>query len=58
MKHILKCLSCSNYTMQEKCPSCGGDAVNPKPAKYSPEDAYSDYRRKAKKETMLKKGLL
>ncbi len=49
MKHILKCGKCSNYTMKEQC-SCGGNAVTVKPAKYSPEDKYADYRRKAKKE--------
>jgi H/ACA ribonucleoprotein complex subunit 3 len=44
--------------MQEKCPACGGEAANPKPPKYSPEDQYGDYRRKAKKDILLKKGLL
>jgi H/ACA ribonucleoprotein complex subunit 3 len=44
--------------MQEKCPKCGSEAVNPKPPKYSPEDHYGDYRRKAKKDSLLKKGLL
>ncbi len=29
-----------------------------KPPKYSPEDKYGDYRRKAKKEELITKGLL
>lgn len=57
MKHILKCTSCNKYTLNEKC-SCGGKAVNPKPAKYSPEDKYSEYRRKVKEQTLKEKKLL
>lgn len=34
--------------MQEKCPKCGSKADNPKPAKFSPDDRYGEYRRKAK----------
>jgi rRNA maturation protein Nop10 len=33
--------------MQEKC-SCGRRALTVVPAKYSPEDKYAKYRRKAK----------
>ena len=43
--------------MEEKCPKCGADAVNPKPAKYSPEDSYGKYRREAKKEELKEKVL-
>ena len=32
--------------------------INPKPAKFNPEDKYSDYRRKAKEEILKEKGLL
>ena len=46
MKHILKCKECGRYTLSEKC--CGVQAVTPKPAKFSPEDPYGNYRRKAK----------
>ena len=46
-RHILKCKKCNSYTMNDKC-KCGGDAVNPKPPKYSPEDKFGEYRRKAK----------
>ena len=58
MEHILKCSKCGEYTMKEVCPKCGAKALNPKPPKYSPEDKYADYRRKAKKEELTKKGLL
>ncbi|MBW2985993.1 RNA-protein complex protein Nop10 [Candidatus Woesearchaeota archaeon] len=47
MKHILQCTKCNNYTMKEKC-DCGGKAVTIVPAKYSPQDKYAEYRRKAK----------
>ncbi|MBU0536569.1 MAG: RNA-protein complex protein Nop10 [Nanoarchaeota archaeon] len=46
MKHIMRCIKCSQYTMQEV--HCGEKTVNPKPPKYSPEDKYGEYRRKAK----------
>ncbi|MBW2982858.1 RNA-protein complex protein Nop10 [Candidatus Woesearchaeota archaeon] len=45
---ILKCTACRSYGLGETCP-CGGTRTSPKPAKYSPEDKYGAYRRKAKK---------
>ena len=51
MKHILKCTKCNKYTISEKCPDCNIIAVNPKPAKYSPQDKYAKYRRIAKQES-------
>ncbi len=57
-EHILRCKKCGNYTMHKICPSCGGEAVQPMPAKYSPEDPYGKYRREAKKEQLEKRGLL
>lgn len=57
MKHILKCKKCGSYTMNKVC-KCGGEAVSPKPAKYSPEDKYGEYRRKIKKEELKKRDLL
>ncbi|MBW3001589.1 RNA-protein complex protein Nop10 [Candidatus Woesearchaeota archaeon] len=47
MKHILKCENCGAYTMKEKC-KCKGKATTVVPAKYSPQDRYAEYRRKAK----------
>ncbi|MBS3134752.1 ribosome biogenesis protein [Candidatus Woesearchaeota archaeon] len=47
-KIILKCNDCGNYTIKDKC-TCGGKAIDPRPAKYSIEDKYGHYRRLAKK---------
>jgi len=55
MKHILKCPKCGKYTLKEFC--CE-KAITPAPAKYSPEDKYADYRRKAKKEMLIKNRIL
>ncbi|MCL2147854.1 MAG: RNA-protein complex protein Nop10 [Methanomassiliicoccaceae archaeon] len=44
---IRKCASCGRYTMGGDCPSCGSPAYGPAPAKFSPEDRYGAYRRKA-----------
>jgi H/ACA ribonucleoprotein complex subunit 3 len=57
MKHILKCLECGKYSISEKC-ECGGKCVLPIPPKYSPDDKYADYRRRAKEESLKEKGLL
>ena len=57
MKHILKCAQCGEYAIKEKC-KCGGKAVNPKPAKYSPDDKMAEYQRKAKEKERKERGLL
>jgi H/ACA ribonucleoprotein complex subunit 3 len=44
--------------MNDACPKCGKTTASSKPAKFSPKDAYGNYRRKAKKESLIKKGLL
>jgi len=58
MKHILKCTNCNNYTMKDICPKCGAKALNPKPPKFSLEDKFGEYRRKAKRAILKKEGLL
>jgi len=35
--------------MNETC-SCGGAAITTRPPKYSPDDRFADYRRKAKEQ--------
>jgi rRNA maturation protein Nop10 len=45
--HILKCNKCNKYGLSEKC-SCGMKRDRVIPQKYSPEDKYAEYRRKAK----------
>jgi len=37
------------YTLGERCPDCGGEAVNSAPAPFSPEDPYGEYRRALKR---------
>ncbi len=53
----MKCESCNAYTLETKC-KCGGNTFTPKPQKYSFPDKYADYRRKAKKEELKKRGWL
>ncbi len=49
MKKIFKCPECGSYTLSDRCEDCGVKTINPKPPKYSPEDRYSEYRKKQKK---------
>ncbi|QLC49199.1 RNA-protein complex protein Nop10 [Methanolobus zinderi] len=50
---IYRCKNCGRYTLEEKCPVCGSLTVDPRPAKFSPEDPYGKYRRLAIKENDL-----
>ena len=43
--------------MKEVC-KCGAKTEPNKPAKYSPEDKYGAYRRKAREEQLRERGLL
>jgi len=57
MRHIFKCSSCNKYTMKETC-SCGNKTLFSRPVKYTPNDKFSSYKRKAKIEQYVKRGLL
>ena len=57
MEHIKKCVKCLQYTMKEQC-ICGGTAVQVRPPKFSPDDAYAAYRRKAKFQILKEKGMI
>jgi len=46
-KKILKCIKCCSFTLKEE--HCNNRTINPKPAKYSPEDKYQKYRMKYKR---------
>lgn len=46
---LKRCTACKEYTLQETCPRCGGKAKPNRPAKFSPEDQYGEYRRKLKR---------
>ena len=48
MKRIRKCGSCATYTLSESCPKCAGKTLTAHPPKFSPEDKYAEYRRKAR----------
>ncbi len=46
---LRRCPACKEYTLQDACPRDGTRTVGAKPAKYSPEDSYGEYRRKLKR---------
>ena len=46
---LKRCTGCREYTLQETCPRCGAKAKPNRPAKFSPEDNFGEYRRKLKK---------
>ncbi|MFX0107176.1 MAG: RNA-protein complex protein Nop10 [Candidatus Hodarchaeota archaeon] len=53
MTRLYKCTGCMEYTLEEeKCPKCGASVSPPHPPKYSPQDRYGDYRRKAKQKLL------
>jgi H/ACA ribonucleoprotein complex subunit 3 len=56
-KRLLKCAACGKYTLNQEC-SCGGTAAKVEPPKYSPVDAYGEYRRKAKEAAWKSSGLI
>jgi H/ACA ribonucleoprotein complex subunit 3 len=39
---------CCTFTLKEDCPKCGKKTKTVHPPKFSPEDRYGEYRRKAK----------
>jgi len=57
MRQIFKCSNCNKYTMKEIC-DCGNKTTVPRPLKYSPNDRFSSYRRKAKIHEYACRGLL
>jgi len=50
------CKACDDYTLKQSCPRCGKPARPNRPAKFSPEDHYGEYRRKLKQLDAAKKG--
>lgn len=57
MRRILRCGECGKYTMKDVC-ACGGKALTPRPAKFSIDDKYGAYRRKAKFNFFKKERLI
>lgn len=57
-KYLQKCKECDEYGIanpDSKCKHCGGQLINPKPAKFSLIDKYGDYRLIYFKEEFKKK---
>ncbi|MGI6472099.1 MAG: H/ACA ribonucleoprotein complex subunit NOP10 [Candidatus Methanomethylophilaceae archaeon] len=52
---MMRC-GCGRYTFKETCPVCGGVTSSPAPPRYSPEDRYGAYRRKAIEEEYGENG--
>ncbi len=57
MKRIFKCTKCNKYTMKETC-DCGNKTLLSRPLKYTPNDKFAVYRRKAKLGEYARRGLL
>ncbi|MEA4977450.1 MAG: RNA-protein complex protein Nop10 [Methanomassiliicoccaceae archaeon] len=51
-----RCSACGRYSFKEDCPACGKHTSSPIPPKYSPEDRYGAYRRKAIEEEYGENG--
>ncbi len=47
---IKKCKACDLYTLRDICTLCGGATSPTKPARFSPEDRYGQYRRALQQE--------
>ena len=58
MASLRRCPACGTYTLKEECGDCGEKTRDPAPPKYSPEDKYAHYRRKAKEEERKEGGLI
>lgn len=57
MQDILYCPACRRHTMSKAC-SCTLTAMPVYPAKYSPQDKYASYRRKAKENERKAQGIV
>ena len=49
-----KCKLCGEYTFSAACAKCKGKTAPPLPPKFSPEDKYGKWRRKAVKSVKSK----
>jgi H/ACA ribonucleoprotein complex subunit 3 len=45
-----KCPSCGAYTFKPDCAKCNVKTTSPAPPRFSPEDRYGEYRRRAMSE--------
>jgi len=44
-----RCPVCQEYTLADSCPRDGARTLDPRPAKFSPEDPYGKYRRQLRR---------
>jgi H/ACA ribonucleoprotein complex subunit 3 len=58
MNRIRFCPKCKEYTFEEVCPRCGTKTIIRIPPRYSPRKDIAEYRRKMRKEILMKEGLL
>jgi len=49
MSQIMYCNWCKTYTLGKICKKCKKKTIIKKPARFSPQDNYGEYRRKLKK---------
>ncbi|MHC1709987.1 MAG: RNA-protein complex protein Nop10 [Methanomassiliicoccales archaeon] len=47
---LRKCDRCREYTLKDTCPRCGSHTSTPIPPRFSPDDRYGEYRRRARQE--------
>jgi len=47
---LRKCARCREYTLKDTCPRGGAQTSPPIPPRYSPDDRYGEYRRRARQE--------
>lgn len=57
MQDIKYCPACKKHTLNETC-GCTLKTMPVQPVKYSPEDKYGSYRRKAKEAERKSQGIL
>eukprot|EP00766_Chilomastix_caulleryi_P004065 gnl/Chilomastix_caulleri/5222.p2 GENE.gnl/Chilomastix_caulleri/5222~~gnl/Chilomastix_caulleri/5222.p2 ORF type:complete len:63 (+),score=6.75 gnl/Chilomastix_caulleri/5222:33-221(+) len=43
------CPACGRYTLKESCPVCGNSSISAHPAKFTPDDKFSQERIEYKK---------
>ncbi|NLX50283.1 MAG: RNA-protein complex protein Nop10 [Methanospirillum sp.] len=42
---LRRCTLDGTYTLEERCPACGGSTGSAHPPRFSPQDRYGRYRR-------------
>ncbi|TNJ26828.1 Ribosome biogenesis protein Nop10 [Giardia muris] len=42
--YLQRCTACDTHTLQERCPKCGAATRSAHPARFSPDDPYSEER--------------